>query len=1356
MKLSTWATLGILLAVLGPISKVEGQLASFDLTTGVIAVDYASYLAHHDLVYKNESTLADPQDGNPLITGPQNGTPLATGRVGSLIWSVTGGLSMQITNVDASPQSSISQGTATFKTTPELDSAYSAFEQRLSLYDGIVTTTYAPLGSSTPDRRITFFGDVKSQSRPLQNELLGIHVEDSRSNVTQATFELRIWDPSHIQNYGFHGPGVPDFSNPVGFFHVFLSNPAEWQTVTPKQNIHIPIVGLQRGTHDQDGFGYTLAASVQGAGADVSVSIPPADQDGGQTVRITMIHPTKSYTIWIACVSRKNSTSGDTWQDAQNLISNAKREGYATVLRHFRDSWRTYWSKSFVRYRDGGGDADFLETLYYLSQYLIAGGSQATFPMHFTSTPYRFESKDPLSDWVTCPTDDDPARMCERNYWWSGAYVHFNQRNLNNWMLTSNHADLMDPYLNLYGGTINGINQRAKLESNTISRSEGGYTCPGMPAGSACLMVPEYTRFNGSHAVNQGGLNRRELSTSIEVAENMYLRYLYNPQGIESDAQPQATSFLETKAYPFMRGVANFFTYASDDNGFVLAWDANDSNCKDGGTQHRPSGCYHVNKSSALENFPNIGDDAPTLAGLKVLLPWVIREGSARGDDTGGNNTTDWQERLRHLVNLPIFTLGSSPFYVPFRGYDPNDNPSAGAYDPGKNPYGSNNWQNPEMEIIYPHGAVGSADPEIQQAWGKRHHPYYYMFIWHQDAIDAARLRRGDASLTALTSMVERYFQSSRNGQSLDGIPIVLANGSIERGFQNGRMEPNGIVIATINEQLLGYDYGADAGSVIEVFPALPSGIDTAAFTLAARGGFLVSSQYDKGLHGSKGTIRYVGVKSQYGGTFALRNPWCERACLKRSNGGILGGTCVAQVDANEVVNETTLAGDIFVLERSDSGKAFGDYTSSRERRYYVPNQSSKMLADGQVVLGDNASPSLPSNEMIVWNYDFDEGTGCRVNDHGDVGGAGTIVGHCQFVSLDNGGHALSLDGASFVEVPHNPKAESRITTQLVVDLWVNPLGASGFRRLVDKETPGTADGWLVDLTGSNQVRFITSSAIAGATNPTMIIATTDNPIPNGKWSHVRAVFDSAASPPVMAILVDGVAQDTTITGELSPNLILASNDNPLRIGGDNATPVGELFDGQIDDILILNRTTSLDSDQSRRTRLDSGQSYMGDNRPAMTLLRYSMANEPNAAKYSDDASLFNYSATLLGGAAISNSQGISVGRGGLGWVEIPTGETGFDLVKDQLSIDVSVFPRVAHGSGRQRILDRSRSVSGSDTTWFLLGSNRRGRYQRPGRIQERHDVQFCESIAMESYPSAIYLDLPSCRVAGYDYEINL
>jgi hypothetical protein len=66
--------------------------------------------------------------------------------------------------------------------------------------------------------------------------------------------------------------------------------------------------------------------------------------------------------------------------------------------------------------------------------------------------------------------------------------------------------------------------------------------------------------------------------------------------------------------------------------------------------------------------------------------------------------------------------------------------------------------------------------------------------------------------------------------------------------------------------------------SVIRVFPAWPKEWD-AAFTLLARGAFMVSSSMEKG------QIEFVEIRSNAGGECRLRNPWPDATVTLDRNG---------------------------------------------------------------------------------------------------------------------------------------------------------------------------------------------------------------------------------------------------------------------------------------------------------------------------------------------------------------------------------------------------------------------------------------------------------------------------------------
>jgi alpha-L-fucosidase 2 len=252
---------------------------AFDQYTGVLSVDFAGYLSKHDIVYNIQNSI------------PSEGLPVGNGKVGAMVWNTSGGLTMQVTNVDGSPSTQLSSGLISLYTNPGLDIEYTDYEQRLNLHDGLVTIKY------DSDRTVTIFGDTNS-------ELLGIHVDDSRSGLSAVSLDLSIWDTSGLANSGWD-KDIPDIES--------------WKIVNTWVNFDL--IAISRGLADPDHFGYTLAASVEGAAFKT--------QTVNSTTLRLHITPSPSYTIWIANPSRQNSADYDA---AAALIVNAKSSGYTKYL----------------------------------------------------------------------------------------------------------------------------------------------------------------------------------------------------------------------------------------------------------------------------------------------------------------------------------------------------------------------------------------------------------------------------------------------------------------------------------------------------------------------------------------------------------------------------------------------------------------------------------------------------------------------------------------------------------------------------------------------------------------------------------------------------------------------------------------------------------------------------------------------------------------------------------------------------------------------------------------------------------------------------------------------------------------
>lgn len=726
-------------------AEVGPNSAAFDPSTGALVVDYASYLAKHDLVFKR------PQPD------PIQALSVGNGTTGAMVWNANG-LTMQLSGVDTSPQTAFSAGLANLSTMPALDDAVSGYEQRLVLHDGTLVTRYGR------DRSVTVIGVGGS-------EVLGIHVEDSRE-LRSVSFELSLWDLSSLENTG----AARDLNT--------------WKTVTTFADADV--AGLSRGQSDPDRFGYTLAASVEGTDFTARAM-------GSNKVELA-ITPAHSFTIWIAVATRKNAADGDSVARARLQLEAARKAGYADARDTYTKSWHDFWAKSFVQYSNASGVADYLENIYYLATYMIAAGSNGKYPFHFINGVFR-------------ATRDQTK--------WSNAYWYWNQRDVYNAFLASNHPEVMSRFNALYS------DNAERLRKDTRTRYQ-----------LDAIWVPETMGWNGNADGTVGSdFTKNIFSTGYEAAANMVRQYAYTGD----------RDYLQNTVYPFLRDVAQFYVGKL--------------------TRKSDSGQYVMLSSNAHETYWNVPNAITDLAAVRSMFPMLLELSEELGRDEALRST--WRDILEHLAPYPTNATD----------YLPHDPPQAE----------NRNGENVACELIWPYSVTGIGAPDYQRAldtWKHRPHPYDN--IWANDAVQAARLGLGDETLQGMVTMLQKY-QSYPNG---------MTNNT------NGVFEYLGVHLAALNEALL-----QSYGGKIRVFPALPRDAGfISRFTLAAEGGFLVSSERE-------GAIKYVGVRSLLGKPARIVNPWPgERVQVRQ----LSDGAQLMAADATELSFETQ-PGASYVVERESA-----------------------------------------------------------------------------------------------------------------------------------------------------------------------------------------------------------------------------------------------------------------------------------------------------------------------------------------------------------------------------------------------------------------------------------------------------
>jgi hypothetical protein len=336
------------------------------------------------------------------------------------------------------------------------------------------------------------------------------------------------------------------------------------------------------------------------------------------------------------------------------------------------------------------------------------------------------------------------------------------------------------------------------------------------------------------------------------------------------------TTYLSATAYPFMREVANFYVAKLSKNG---------------------AGMYYMMSSNSHETYWNVQDAITDLAAVRSLFPIAIQASKTLGLDAALAAT--WQNVVDHLVPYPTSATD----------YLPNDPPSAPAH----------NNENVSCELIWPYGVTGIGAPDYQRAvstWNDRPNPYGN--VWANDAIQAARLGLGDAAYGGMKTMLGKY-QNYPNG---------FTNNT------NGVFEYWGVHLSAVNESLL-----QSYNDKIRVFPALPTDATfVGRFTLAAKGGFLVSSERESG------DVKYVGIKSLNGNTATVENPWGTQALqVRRESDGV-----IVAMSSNAEFNFATTANEVYVVERT--AKPLSSYTYARMTG--SANRSVKRLSNPPCSLG--------------------------------------------------------------------------------------------------------------------------------------------------------------------------------------------------------------------------------------------------------------------------------------------------------------------------------------------------------------------------------------------------------------------
>lgn len=493
--------------------------------------------------------------------------------------------------------------------------------------------------------------------------------------------------------------------------------------------------------------------------------------------------------------------------------------------------WHSFWGRSFVHLTSADGMAEFMEQVRAILIYVMASSARGKYPPKFNGMNFI--------------TNGD-AREFGGQYWgWTLESTH-------NPLFAADAIDLLDPYFNMYIAQLPqwqiAAKQRWNAKGAYVSETlafDGPQTVSEEVARQyrAILMhtepieeLSEQTRLvmrydSQMNPFLGGGFGvpaqvSHIFSSGSRIAFQAWWRYRYTGD----------TAWLRSYAYPILRESIEFYRSK---------------------VVKEADGRYHLYGSNVHESFLGVQDSIVDLAAMRATIPALLQASEILKADADMRPV--WREFLEHLAPFP---MGSNPKGA--RTALASDVWAAGYVEGGGDVRGDEDvWLIP----VYPWEAftLESRDAEMTRIVNKlmdmtpvRKSLYSGeaggMQTTPRTPVVLARLGRGEE----LQRMLPHYFVAF-GGR--------LANG-FSTGYDGGSIEHLGIITLAVQEGLMqGLPPAEGEPEVIRVFPAWPAAWD-GAFSLLARGGFLVSSIR------TKGTIPFVEIESRLGGTCLVRNPW--------------------------------------------------------------------------------------------------------------------------------------------------------------------------------------------------------------------------------------------------------------------------------------------------------------------------------------------------------------------------------------------------------------------------------------------------------------------------------------------------
>ncbi len=219
---------------------------------------------------------------------------------------------------------------------------------------------------------------------------------------------------------------------------------------------------------------------------------------------------------------------------------------------------------------------------------------------------------------------------------------------------------------------------------------------------------------------------------------------------------------------------------------------------------------------------------------------------------------------------------------------------------------------------------------------------------------------------------------------------------------------------------------------------------------------------------------------------------------------------------------------------------------------------------------GSLFQPVYSSDDNLVLNMPFSEGTGTTTYDKSPYGNDGTITGATW--TTGKYGNALSFDGINdYVGSGTNIGAMSfQRTDPFSVSLWVKAGLYTSNAGIVQHQDGTNFDGWYLgtNSAGMPSMTLATSGTDKYSVNPTSAA------LPIGEWMHVVYTYDGSSDGSGFKLYEDGNAISLSVIDN-DCGATIAYSSAALEIGRRKFSSIE--FNGTIDEVRIYNRAVSED-----------------------------------------------------------------------------------------------------------------------------------------------------------------------------------